>query len=490
MLRPWFAEIIVRSHGKGNMSLRIARAVIGEIQRGRLGAGDPLPGSRELAVQLKVNRKTVVIAYEELVAQGWAYTDPRRGTFVAKALTASRSSGTTAGAPVRPFRLLEKPAPDGPPLWPPRGRVRFDDGLPDQRQVRAAPIARAYATAARSVARRGLFHYSDPRGTEELRVSISSMLNFERGLNTTPEHICITRGSQMALYLVAQAFVTRGDVVVFEALTYPPAVQAFCLAGAQPALARLNDDGIDLDHLEHLCRQKKVRALYLTPHHQFPTTVTLRPSGRLRLRALAQQFGFIIIEDDYDHEFHFSHQPLFPLASSDPLGQIVYVGSLSKVLSPSLRIGYIAAASDVVARLANCIGVIDRQGDPVAELAVVELIESGELRRHVRRTQDIYLRRRDAFATMARAMEDVVSFEVPSGGLAFWLSLHCPSEPALLKRVLDEHSVQCLLGSDCTLGAPQVAGLRLGYASATETEMERSLGVLHQALRQASRVVS
>ena len=147
------------------------------------------------------------------------------------------------------------------------------------------------------------------------------MLNMTRGLNTTPENICVTRGSQMALYVIAHSIVDKDDAVIFEELTYPPAVQAFTLAGAKVQAAKLGPEGIDLNNLEAICRRTRVRAVYLTPGHQFPTTVVLRPSARLRLRALAAQFGFIVIEDDYDHEFQFDHQPMFPLASNNHAGR-------------------------------------------------------------------------------------------------------------------------------------------------------------------------
>ena len=114
----------------------------------------------------------------------------------------------------------------------------------------------------------------------------------------------------------------------------------------------LDAKGLRVDELEKICRRTRVRAVYVTPHHQFPTTVLLPPDRRLRLFALAAQFGFAIVEDDYDHEFHFSHQPMLPLASADPDGRVVYIGSMSKLLSPSLRLGYLAAPKALIDRAA------------------------------------------------------------------------------------------------------------------------------------------
>ena len=272
-----------------------------------------------------------------------------------------------------------------------------------------------------------------------------------RGLNTIPDNICVTRGSQMALYVIAQSIIAKDDTVIFEELTYPPAVQAFTLAGAKVQAAKLGPEGIDLNHLESICRRTRVRAVYLTPGHQFPTTLVLRPSARLRLRALAAQFGFIVVEDDYDHEFQFDHQPMFPLASNDHAGQIIYVGSFSKVLSPSLRVGYVAGSSRLIAEIGNWIGAIDRQGDPITELAIVELIESGQLRRHIKRVHAVFDKRRTAFARrVARRTRRLCQFRYADrrpGILAAFAGRfrHCEIGAALAwggPAIPDEHAMR------------------------------------------------
>ena len=486
MLRPWSANLIVRAQGHGNLSLRIAQAIIEDIERGRLATGDSLPGTRDLARDLEVNRKTVVLAYEELAAQGWVTTGQRRGTFVSRSIAAPLAKPP----PQRqddPGRLRGRKV--APPLLWPRGRsVGFDDGVPDQRLIPTAAIAQAYAGAARAAARQRLLAYGDPRGTEQLRASISKMLNLTRGLSTAAANICVTRGSQMALYVIAHTIIAANDTVVFEDLTYPPAMQAFTLAGAQIAAVRLGADGIDLDHLEQICRRKRVRAVYLTPGHQFPTTVVLRPSARLRLRALAAQFGFFVIEDDYDHEFHFDHRPMLPLASNDPLNQIIYVGSFSKVLSPSLRVGYVVASATMIEQIGNWIGVIDRQGDPITELAIVDLIESGHLRRHIKRVHAIFNKRRSDFAERLEAqLGDLVSFDTPAGGLAFWVRFSSATDRAGLGGKMSDMGP--FLASDaCAVQEAPYAAARLGFAALDADEADRLLARLKDAIRRPRRM--
>jgi GntR family transcriptional regulator / MocR family aminotransferase len=226
-----------------------------------------------------------------------------------------------------------------------------------------------------------------------------------------------------------------------------------------------------------------VRAVYLTPGHQFPTTVVLRPSARLRLRALAAQFGFIVIEDDYDHEFQFDHQPMFPLASNDHAGQIIYVGSFSKVLSPSLRVGYVAGPSKLIQQIGNWIGAIDRQGDPITELAIVELIESGQVRRHIKRVHAIFDRRRLAFAdALQNELGDLASFDTPTGGLAFWVRFAEDFDIAKLEQRWPRGTPQFLTSTQCTINGKAKPAARLGFASLDAHEMQTTIERLRNAL--------
>ncbi len=156
------------------------------------------------------------------------------------------------------------------------------------------------------------------------------------------------------------------DVVLVESLTYLEAVRVVEECGAKIVAVSLDKQGVNVDEVERMCRAHKVRAIFLTPHHQFPTTVALQPDRRLHLLNLARQFGFAVIEDDYDHEFHFESQPLLPMASYAP-ERVIYVGSLSKLLLPALRIGYIVAPPKVVNALAQQVMLLDSMGNTLTE---------------------------------------------------------------------------------------------------------------------------
>ncbi|HWY62257.1 MAG TPA: PLP-dependent aminotransferase family protein [Rhizomicrobium sp.] len=484
MLRPWDFKILIRRASKAAVFLQIAHAIIDEIKRGRLAPGTALPGSRELAESLEINRKTVIQAYAELEAQGWVTSEKTRGTFVSAHLpeiAQSAKESRRGRIPERPDFRLVGAAPNIPLILPEKNMLVFDDGAPDTRLIPLDALARAYRNAL-GQAGRGRLGYGDPRGTAGLRAAISGMLNMDRGLITTPDNICLTRGSQMAIYIAARILAGPGDTVVMEELSYPPAREAFRFAGAEVVPVPLDAQGMRVDELENICRKKRVRAVYVTPHHQFPTTVLMKPDRRMRLLSLAAQFGFAIVEDDYDHEFHFVHQPMLPLASADMSGKVVYIGSLSKILSPSLRLGYLVGPKSFIDRAASEIMMIDRQGDPATEGAVNELIESGELHRHTRKVMKLYGERREHFAGLLKSLFGRrVEFTVPDGGLAFWVQFK-DTDLDLLAAFGIKHGVAILPARAFTTTPRPVHAARLGFASLDMTELKRATQRLRTAL--------
>ena len=490
MLRPTEIRIAIDRTQKTAPYLQIVHGIIEEIRRGRLQPGSALPSTRELAEALEVNRKTVILAYDELTAQAWLTPERARGTFVSPSLPTAQPAAfafrpieTTSIPEVPDFRLPGQQIRIDM-LLPERGVLMFDDGAPDTRLVPVNELARAYRRSLLSLSRDNSLGYGDPRGSIALRKAVSEMLNAERGLNTTADTICLTRGSQMAIFIAARVLTQPGDTVVLESLSYPPAREAFLANGAHVTTVRVDAQGIRLDDLEKVCRAQRVRCVYLTPHHQFPTTVLLPPERRLRLLTLADQFGFAIIEDDYDHDFHFSHRPMLPLASADQWGKVAYIGSLSKLLTPSLRSGYIAGAKRFVDRVAEEILLIDRQGDPATELAVADMMDSGEIRRHARKVLQVYDSRRMLFADLLkREFGSAIDFDVPDGGLAFWARFDESIDAARLAAVSGSHGVKFLPGATYSISGEPTSGVRLGFASLDELELAEGVKRLGKSLR-------
>lgn len=486
MLRPWQVTLSERIDPERGtpIYMQIIHALIRDIETGRLASGTYLPSSRELAQALGVNRKTVVLAYEDLIAQGWLSTEGTRGTMVSRSLPTGTSSPPGVQEPERRFEQIHYRFAEPPvrPLALPGGRgIKLDEGAPDGRLFPADQLARAYRSAISRASRANRLQYRDPRGAEALREQVAEMLRSQRGLSVTSANICITRGSQNGLFLALQVLIEPGDAVIVEELTYEPAVAAIRALGGKVIPVKLDEEGIDVAEVEAMCRRHAVRAIFVTPHHQFPTTIAMRPERRLQLLEVARQFGVAVIEDDYDHEFHFQSQPLLPMAGYAP-GQVLYLGSMSKLLLPALRIGYLAAPEAVIEAVAHRVSLTDGMGNTVTEETAAELIANGELRRHTRKAWRVYADRRHAFAALLDAhLGDRVQFAVPDGGLAFWVKFRGDLDP-----IEERARAQGLrFASHRSFMARDTAdkGLRLGFASLDEAEAARAVAALAEAAR-------
>lgn len=485
MLRPWALRIVLDRNLTVPAYLQITHTIIDAIRQGRLAPGSALPGTRDLAAQVGVNRKTAQQSYQELIAQGWATTEEKRGTFISALLPFLGNGAPVSGIQAGTAEFLLRRQPPDLSFQPAQaGMLSFDDGAPDTRLMPAALVARAYRRALLEGSRRNRLGYGDPRGNALLRQAVADMLNADRGLNCNADNICITRGSQMGIFLAARLLAQPGDVVAIESLSYPPAREAFRAAGATIAAVGLDDQGMRIDELEACCRKHPVRAVYVTPHHQFPTTVIMPPDRRIRLLALAEQFNFAIVEDDYDHEFHFTHRPLLPLASVHGWGKLFYIGSLSKLLSPSLRIGYIAAAEDVINRAASEIMIIDRQGDPVTEAAAADIMVSGALKSHTRKVLRIYEQRRECLATALHKSFGVLADVIlPLGGLALWVNFMPDIDFTVLDSAMRNNNVMLTPGKIFATNGYETHGARLGFGSMNEAELQDAVTRLWKAYK-------
>jgi GntR family transcriptional regulator/MocR family aminotransferase len=488
-MRRWELALDLRANDEQPIFLRLARAITDDVRRGRLRPGDPLPGSRTLARTLGVHRNTVLAAYAELTAEGWITTQAAAGTFVSPALPEvepRRTAGTTTRTAL-PTRLgFELPRPRSPHgLDDTAARIlntgsndsnrrsnliSLAGGVPDVRLLPTASLARAYRRALQRHGAR-LLGYGDARGHERLRAALASMLSALRGLAATADDVLLTRGSQQALDLVARAMLAPGDVVAVEGLGYRPAWSALSSTGAHLLPLPVDRDGVDVEALAALAQRQPLRAVYVTPHHQYPTTAVLAAGRRLRLLELARAHRFAIVEDDYDFEFHYEGRPVLPLAASDRDGVVVYVGTLSKILAPTLRLGFLVAPAPLLARATELRLAVDRHGDAVVECAVSELIEDGELQRHTRRMRRVYQSRRDFLAeALGRRLGSALSFTVPAGGMALWAHADGLDVEAWVTRARARGVELYTARRYAFDGRPRPA-LRLGFASSTEAEL-------------------
>lgn len=487
MLRPWELNVEIERKSGTAIHVQIAQKIIADIQSGRFTPGIALPGTRDLASKINVNRKTVIQAYDELIAQGWLTSESKRGTFVStRVLTVNlhhhhnKTEMPTQRRITYPSRISNSlPITNKHQT---HDIIHFSEGLPDARLIPYEMLSRAMRHALNVSARSNKSTYGDPKGAMILREAILQMLNMERGLHAKVENICIARGSQMGIFLAARVFVRTGDYIVVEKLTNPLAREAFKSCGASILHVPHDAQGLDVDHLERLCSQHKIRAVYVTPHHQIPTTVTMSQARRQKLLALAAQFDFLIVEDDSDHEFNFTSQNMLPLASMQNTNRVIYIGSLSKVLSPGFRVGYIVAPAEVVAQCADQISLIDRQGDQITELAIAELLYIGEIKKHNLRTLKIYDERRDFISKLIiQELSEFVTFKLPDSGLAIWLEIFQVIDMSKLMREVEFVKISISTGADFSNTNEPVAAIRLGFANLNNDEISTGIMRLRAA---------
>ncbi|MBK7862370.1 MAG: PLP-dependent aminotransferase family protein [Archangiaceae bacterium] len=480
-MKTWDLALQLDRRSHLSLAQQLTRAITDAIRDGRLQPGAAVPSSRQLAQSLGLHRNTVVAAFDDLRLQGWVETVKGSHTRVTRALPEASFAPERRGAAVG-FDL--EPWPSSAPTFEavsPRV-LDFTGGLPDARLFDARALARAYRRALRRAPGR-LLGFGSPAGDPVLRERLAQMLASRRGLAVTADDLIITRGSQLALHLLALAMVRRGDTVAVESPGYPSAREAFTLPGAKLLPIPVDAEGLEVDVLARKLERGSIRAAYVTPHQQDPTTVMLSARRRLSLLELARRHRFAIIEADYDYEFQFDTAPVLPMASADPHGVVVYVGTLSKALAPGLRMGFLVAPPPLRRAVLAVRGQVDRQGDLVLERAVAELLEDGEVLRHSLKARREFHARRDLLARLlAEHLGEVLDFEVPRGGLALWAKVARGVDVERWARQALEKGVRFFTGRPYSPSGARLPYLRLGFGHLDARELEEAVRRMKAAL--------
>jgi GntR family transcriptional regulator/MocR family aminotransferase len=485
---PFKTLITVDKAAESSVFLQLAEQLRRLIGDGVLKTGQKLPGTRQLAELLQLHRKTIIAAYDELLAEGWLESRAGSGTFVVDPLPLVRPQTLVYEVEEQRnrreagFQFESKPHLIRPLLLMGEG-LRLDDGFPDIRLAPMEELARAYRSYFRWGNPQQHFGYGDPKGNRLLREELSVFLNETRALRTTADNILISRGSMMGIHLASTILLKPGDAVVVGETNWSGANMNFQQTGAELLTVPVDEHGLDVEALSDICQRRPVRLVYVTPHHHYPTTVTMLPARRLRLLQLSQQHGFVILEDDYDYEFHYLRRPILPLASADPNGMVIYIGSLSKSVAPAFRMGYVVASETVIDELARLRRIIDRQGDSMLEFAIGQLFRNGDMRRHLKKAHHTYLTRCNHFCSLLTSeLSSRVQFVKPDGGLAVWATFDSQIDLAQLAQKAKTEGVAFSDGVAHNPPGKLLNSTRLGFASSTETELEQSVAILRKVV--------
>ncbi len=464
--------------------IRIAAAIVAAIQDGRLEAASRLPSTRVLASSFEVHRQTVMSACAELVAQGWLTAHPRSGYRVNSALP------TNTGLLQRLKLSATRPVRLSPVFGDSNVEIDADPRDFDYPFRAECPALDAFPNAEfrRHIGQvlrqnwQGALDYGPPEGNSELIAELQGYAKRVRSISG--KRLILTSGAQESIYLTSRLLLDSSTCVAVEPLGYPPAWRAFRAAGAKLVPLRMDKYGVIPASFARATEEHEIRMIYLTPLHQFPTTATLPLDRRMEIYEIARQHRVAILEDDYDHEFHYNHSPLAPLASNDPAQIVFYVFSLSKLAFPSLRVGALMAPAYLADNLLAYRQIAVGNPGQILPRATALWMRGGGFERHMWRMRRIYQERRDRVLEALTIMQNSgldLSFSAPDGGMAIWLDVHRDTDT--LARQAREKGILLQTQSSYQLqpGVP-ATHIRLGFANQDEDHLLDGLCILGKLL--------
>jgi len=482
-MEPLFdLAITLPPHGSRDLLRTVHRQLRAAILEGRLQAGLRLPSTRALAMSLGISRNTIVAAYDLLLSEGYLVIRPGSGTYVAEVVLHGIQHKAPIGDALKDVRLNEFWR-DPPPVFPelPKKSFRYDFrvGLPDKTLFPFAVWRRLSARVMRPLTRNPAA-YSETEGREALRVAITKHISYARAVSCLAENVVVTAGAQQAFDLLSRILVTPDQTVVaVEEPGYPPVRAAFIAARAKVVGIPVDDEGIMVDQLPN-----DTKVIYVTPSHQSPLGVTLSARRRAALLDFARVHGAVIIEDDYDGEFRFNGRPLDALQTLDRNESVFYVGTFSKSLFPSLRLGFVVAPPWARRALVAAKTYADWHCAVITQDMLAAFIDEGHLARHVRKMHKIYAKRR-------MVLQQAISLHCgdwirPIGAdvglhLATELALPLQAKDIVVKAAADGIRLQSL--DQYSTGKPGLNGLVFGYGMIQSTLIDEAVRQLAQTMK-------
>ena len=457
------------------------------ILEGRLRPGTRLPSTRNLATDLSVSRNTVVIAFDQLLAEGYVEGKVGAGTYVSTTLPEELLSAR-----------LDRPGDDVPaaaagPRLSDRGRflatirtsqgsrpVAFSPGYTELSRFPFDEWARLLARHWRYPEREFLVG-GDVAGYEPLRTAIADYLGAARAVTCDPDQVMIVSGSQQALDLSARVLIDPGDEVWVEDPGYLGIRGALVAAGARLVPVPLDGEGLSVDGGRE--RSPTARLACVTPSRHYPLGVTMSLTRRLELLDWARAADAFIVEDDYDSEYRYAGRPLAALQGLDEDGRVIYLGSFSKVMFMGLRLGYLVLPHDLIDAFRGVRQLIDTHPSTIAQGALADFIAEGYLAAHIRRMRALYAERQEMLIDILNArVGGRLSIAPQESGMHLVGYLDDGADDVALSRAALDLGIQAPALSHFYVEEKPRKGLLLGYAGVPEPEMKRGAAVLARVL--------
>jgi GntR family transcriptional regulator / MocR family aminotransferase len=457
------------------------------IVQGSLGSGQQIPSTRTLAKELGISRFPVLNAYAQLLDEGYFEGHIGSGTVVSSSLpdqpalsgpVSLRSTGILSG-PRRSSQIsAQLPKVETVPWL--QGRAPFVGSQLALDQFPFNVWSRLLAFRCRKILENSL-HYGHPMGLRDLREAIATYLRTARAVRCQAEQIMIVSGSQQALDIASRVLLDRKDRVWLEEPGYTLARHIFMMAGTRLVPVPVDQEGLDVAAGKKLCARAK--AVYVCPSHQYPLGVVMSASRRLQLLHWAQSTGSWIIEDDYDSEYRYAGAPIASLQGLDRYSRVIYIGTFSKVLFPSVRIGYVVVPPDLVEQFVAVRQAMDIFPSNLYQQVLSDFINQGHFERHIRRMRAIYHERRNALvASIRKDLADILRVLGGDAGLHLTVTLKKPASDVAISARAALQNLWLWPLSICYLGSAPRQGFVLGFGGIPVDQMPKAVHRLRAVL--------
>ena len=470
---------------------QLYEAIRQAILSGTLTKGLRLPSTRILAAELRVSRNIVVIAFEQLLAEGYVESKTGAGTFVTNTLpdevlqvmsrpNAADRKLSERGKTIRKLLMCCVPPPNPKLRYAP-----FRYGLPALAELPLDLWGRLLARHCRRASAEIAAH-GDPAGLRRLREAIASYVGVARGVRCRPDQVIIVNGSQQAIDIAARVLADPGDIAIIEDPGYVGARSALQAAGIKVMPVKVGRNGLRVELLSK--QHVNAKLVYVTPSHQFPMGVVLSLANRLELLEWAAQNGAWILEDDFDSEYRFESKPIPALQGLDHNGRVIYVGTFSKVLFPSLRLGYLIVPDDLLDSFVAARWISDRCSPLVEQSALADFISEGHFASHIRRMRALYLERRSVLIkTIDEQLDGLLETWDTEAGMHTigWLPAHVNDTEIVTEAA--QAGLNVVAVSSFALRPLSRGGLLLGYAAFTPAAIRKAVRELETVIRKCVR---
>lgn len=458
--------------------IQVAQQIINAVQRGYIIKGSKLPGTRVLSKLLGVHRNTAVAIYDELASQGWVDIVANKGTFV---LVPEQTTAIIKATGKHVDQAYTYPKETGFPFHKSfhlasttqetKAAYIINDGSPDLRLHPIHQFSRWYSAAMKRKSLQYKWNRRSASTITNYKIQLCNYLNVTRGFHIKPNNLTSTRSTEMSLYIVSQLLIKQGDIVLVGQLSHYSSNTIFQESGAIIKTIPIDNDGLDVDYIRKYFVKGSIRCIYVCAHRHYPTTRTLSAERRLQLLQLAKDYGFAIIEDDYDYDFQFEGSAMLPMATANAYGMVIYLGKLGQSLFPSFQTGFVVAPEELISEANNYLTLLDAQGDVVQEQMLSELIDEGEIYRLLKKNVVTYKKRCDCLCEyLDYYFKNIITYNKPSGGLAIWLEF-C-SIISLVKLAKEAEKLGVFLPKTILYQDKNTCAIRFGFGHLNEEEIE------------------